>query len=69
MGREVGSYCNRLVSSYVKYINNQKKYMRKNFEDMDFENADARDEFEAIVENMESKCDVLVSKISSYNFE
>ena len=69
MGRVVGSYAERLQNSYIKYINNQKQYIRKNFEDMDFENADARDEFEAIVENMERNCDTLVSKISSYSLE
>lgn len=69
MGREKGSYARRLVNSYISYINNQKKYIRKNFEDMDFENADARNEFEAVVETMESDCDALVNKISSYNFE
>ncbi len=69
MGRVVGSYAKRLQNSYIKYINSQKQYIRKNFEDMDFENADARDEFEAIVESMERNCDTLVSKISSYSFE
>lgn len=69
MGRVVGSYAERLQASYIKYINNQKQYIRKNFEDMDFENADARDKFEAIVESMESNCDALVNKISSYSFE
>lgn len=69
MGRVVGSYATRLRNNYVKYINAQKAYIRKNFEDMDFENADAREEFESIVESMERNCDALVNKISSYSFE
>lgn len=69
MGRVVGSYANRLRNSYVNYINTQKKYIRKNFEDMDFENADARDQFEAVIESMEANCDALVNKISGYSFE
>ena len=57
------------ISQYVDYVENQKRKIRKNYEDMDLENSELNTKFEEIVERMEQKCDDLKRKISSYTLE
>ena len=57
------------ISQYVDYVENQKRKIRKNYEDMDLENSELNTKFEEIVERMEQKCDDLQRKISSYTLE
>lgn len=62
------SYAERLVSNYIEEIERQRNSMRKNFEDMDFVNANARDEFEKIVTCMTDNCNSLINEINGYSF-
>lgn len=62
------AYCNRLISNYIEEIEFQIKYIEKNFTQMDFENAVARDECEAIVVNMIKQCNDLINQLDEYNF-
>ncbi|MBD7911800.1 MULTISPECIES: hypothetical protein [Clostridium] len=69
MGRYKKAYAERLVSKYVDEIEREKKQIIKNFQDMDLDNADVKNDFALIVNSMVQKCDSLISEISSYSFD
>jgi flagellar biosynthesis/type III secretory pathway chaperone len=69
MGRYKEAYAERLVSKYIQEIEKQKTSIMKNFNDMDFANANTRDEFESIANSMVNTCNSLISEISSYSFD
>jgi len=62
------SSANGLVSTYVRQLNTQIESIQKNFNDMDFENASARNEMEAVINNMKSSCRNLISDLQAYRF-
>ena len=62
------SYCNRLISNYIEEIETQIKSIDKNFIQMDFENAIARDACEVIVVDMKKQCNDLINQLNDYNF-
>ena len=66
--RYKASYAQRLVNNYIAEIERQKASIDKNFRDMDFENADARDEFEDKKNSMINECDNLINLIKAYKF-
>lgn len=57
------------VRGYQNKLDKLKRNMRNNFNDMDLENNNRRDEIEAIVEEIERKCDTVYSSLSSLGFE
>lgn len=57
------------VLRYQNKVDKIKSDIRKNFGDMDLENNNRRDEIEAIVEEIERKCDTVYSGLSSLGFE
>jgi hypothetical protein len=59
MGRYKEAYAERLVSKYIQEIEKQKTSIMKNFNDMDFANANT----------MVNTCNSLISEISSYSFD
>ena len=67
-GRCSADSARRLVKSYVNEAYRQMDKISKNFEDMDFENAEARNEAEGIVENMKASCRSLIEELNSYHF-
>ncbi|MBE6047146.1 MAG: hypothetical protein E7213_01855 [Clostridium sp.] len=69
MDRSNASYSNKMIKAYVEEITKQKKLIKRNFEEMDFENADARNKFKEIVNEMIRNCDSLISKLNSYSFK
>ena len=69
MDRSSASYSKKMINTYVKEIREQKKRINRNFEEMDFENADARNKFKEIVNEMTRNCDSLISKLNSYSFK
>ena len=50
-------------AKYVAKINDCKKRVRKNFKEMDLENASARNEIEIKVEKIVKECESLVSRL------
>lgn len=57
------------VLRYQNKVDKIKSDIRKNFGDMDLVNNNRRDEIEAIVEEIERKCDTAYSSLSSLWFE
>jgi hypothetical protein len=57
-----------LINNYVNTLNSQIESIQKNFNDMDFENVDARNETESIIKNMKAKCASLINELKSYRF-
>ncbi|HEX9062319.1 MAG TPA: hypothetical protein VF941_19280 [Clostridia bacterium] len=67
-GRCSATAARQLIDAYVNEIERQIKSIQKNFNDMDFENADARNEAENIINNMKSNCRSLIDELRSYHF-
>lgn len=57
------------LEQYKHLVNEVKKQADKNFKDMDFENADRREEMEEIVQKMIKDCEDTVSEIENTYFE
>jgi len=57
------------VNRYRDVIVEMKKSARNNFEDMDLENNDVRDDIEEIVEYIESRCNSAVGILDGLRFE
>ena len=57
-----------LVDRYVNEIQRQIEKIQKNFYDMDFENADARNEIEQIINEMKAEGRRLINELNSYHF-
>lgn len=68
--RYTKEYSESLVSGYIQDIECQRDLIIKNFQDMDFTNANIRREFEAIVNDIIRNCNRLIDEIESLsNFE
>ncbi len=57
-----------LVAHCIKEIEESKKSVKKNFDEMDFENSVVRDDYEKIISEITSEYDSLINKISDYRF-
>ena len=68
MGRFSAYIARRQVDIYANKIQRQIYNIQKNFNDMDFENADARNEAEYIINEMISELRSLLSELNSYRF-
>lgn len=60
---------NSQLIRYAGLINDVEKQAEKNFKDMDFENADRRDEMEIIIGKMKQECANAVNEMEQLNFE
>ncbi len=69
MGRAKKSYCNSLKNKYIENIEDCKIKIRKNFKDMDINNASIINQLADIEKDMETQCDNIIKKINSYYFE
>lgn len=58
----------RLINKYIDDINMCIGEIQRNFDDMDFENADAKEEARAIINNMKAEYSRLINELSSYSF-
>lgn len=57
------SYANKVLDAYITEIEAVRERIRKDFLDMDFSNASARNEMEESVAAMLMECDNLISDI------
>ncbi|MDE6626525.1 MAG: hypothetical protein K2K56_09170 [Lachnospiraceae bacterium] len=57
------------LMQYADLINEVEKQAEKNFKDMDFENADRRDDMEEIIGNMKRECANAISEMEQLSFE
>lgn len=58
----------RAAAAYIKTIEKHKNKIRKNFNDMDLENADIRDRFDEVIRNIEKECNDLIAYIEGVRF-
>ncbi|NLD48581.1 MAG: hypothetical protein GX660_15570 [Clostridiaceae bacterium] len=58
----------KLIDLYVNQIETQIALVQKNFNEMDFENADARNNMEDIIKSMKSNYRDLINELRSYHF-
>jgi len=59
---------NKLIASYIKEITAQMNSVQKDFNNMKFENANAKDQIEEIVKLIKSDCGSLINALQSYKF-
>lgn len=58
----------KMVDVYTSEIERHMKRIRKDFNDMDFENASAKLEMDIVIREIESNCRNLINDINSYTF-
>ncbi|MEN8906837.1 MAG: hypothetical protein ABF289_12840 [Clostridiales bacterium] len=56
------------IKNFIVEIENKKKKMDKNFKEMDFENASAKEEMKATINEIKGICDNLISRLKEYKF-
>ncbi|RDU24557.1 hypothetical protein [Anaerosacchariphilus polymeriproducens] len=69
MGLYTKAYAERIVEDCKSNITSVKQNIRKNFNDMDFENAVQKDQVESYIASMEAECNNLIAKLEGYSFE
>ncbi len=57
----------RQINTYVNDIETLIREIQRNFNDMDFENADAREDVDSIITNMKNEYSRLISELNSYS--
>ncbi|MDE7062730.1 MAG: hypothetical protein K2O73_05750 [Lachnospiraceae bacterium] len=57
------SYANKVLNAYIEEVEGVRYRIQKDFEDMDFENASARNDMEDCVQRMLAQCDSLIQEI------
>lgn len=60
---------NSQLIQYADLINEVEKQAEKNFKDMDFENADRRNDMEKIINQMKRECANAVNEMEQLSFE
>lgn len=58
-----------VVYQYKQGMENVIREAQKNFEDMDFENANRRVEMERLINNIKSECEEAISQVENVYFE
>ncbi|MFI3201964.1 MAG: hypothetical protein R3Y54_10670 [Eubacteriales bacterium] len=58
-----------IVSSYIDSVRQIKHVVKENFEEMDLENASLKQDIEEVIDEINNKCDTLISRINEYSFE
>lgn len=56
-------------NKYISLLETNKKYIREDFMEMDFENADQRDRVEEYIEQIEAKLGSLIQSLNDMTFE
>lgn len=69
MGELSGRDAEKKKGSYQKTLNKAMSKVEKNFKDMDFENADKRNEMEEAMEEIRRVYNASINYIDSLNFE
>ncbi len=69
MGELSRSDAEKRRDNYVSDLEKLKKYVREDFEEMDFENADQRDVMEGYIESIEAEFASLISTLNNMTFE
>ncbi len=59
------SYANKVLDAYIEEVEDIRYRIQKDFSDMDFENASARNGMEDCVRRMSALCDALIFEIYS----
>lgn len=59
------SYANKVLDAYIDEVEDIRYRIQKDFGDMDFENASARNDMEDCVRQMSALCDALIFEIYS----
>lgn len=57
------------IKQYTRLIDNVAKQAEKNFKDMDFENADRREQMEEIIQKMVKDCEETAGDMEGAYFE
>lgn len=57
------SYANKVLDAYIEEAEGVRYRIQKDFADMDFENASARNDMEDCVQRMLAQCDSLIQEI------
>ena len=68
MGELYASEANAIRSSYISTYRSIKEKVNRNFQDMDFENAQQRDDMEEIVTKIKEVCDNCCDELSGMEF-
>lgn len=69
MGKLTAGEARGEVNRYKRYIDRIISAANKNFEDMDFENANRKDEMEKMVEAIKNDCESAKMTLDGLNFE
>lgn len=65
MDRYKKSYANKLMNAYIEELEDIKRKVSRNFQDMDLTNASVQNEMEEIIDCITWECDSLISAIES----
>ena len=57
------------VLYYTASLNSMKDSIKKNFADMDFENADKKTDMEVMVNEIVSRCEIIIQMLQDLYFE
>lgn len=57
------SHANKVLDAYIEEVEDVRYRIQKDFEDMDIENASARNDMEDCVQRMLAQCDSLIQEI------
>ncbi len=63
MDRYKKSYANKLMNAYIEELEDIKRKVQKNFQDMDLANAGLQDEMQEIIDGIIWECESLRSAI------
>lgn len=69
MGELTAGEARMKISMYNSYIEDVIYQVQKNFDDMDFSNANRKDEMEEIINQIKRDCESVKSEMSSLYFE
>lgn len=69
MGELSKSDAEKKRNEYVTEITKVRNYVREDFEEMDFQNADQRDAMERYIENLEAEYNSLITTLNNMTFE
>lgn len=68
MGKLDAWEAKNIVRNYDSYIDSMKKSAKNNFEDMDFENADRRNDMEKLINSIISECNRVKTDLDNLPF-
>lgn len=57
------------LSGYISVVKGVRSCVKDNFEEMDIENVNRRDEIEGFIQEIIDKCDTIINDLESITFE